>query len=104
MEYKFTHKPRELYDSEIDQLDLRYYGGEVKTYIFETTGNPWTVVDNGKLPVYRFYDGGTNCARIIVYNWDTDSWTLDRLEGGYLWLLLIKLASIGFKYSDREVE
>jgi len=101
-ELKHTPRPRELNEEELNRMGLVYFGGKPFSWVIETTGNVWAYGDTGRLPVYRYYYGGTNCVKIVKYNWNTDEWFLNEMLGGALWLLLLDLGRIGYHYSDWE--
>jgi len=93
--FKFTPKPRELTDEEIDKYDLRYSDGPIKKPAIEASTVIWASQMTETDPIYRLYDGGTNILIVLVYNWDTDTW--DKIEydeinnlPGLLWLMCLQ--------------
>jgi hypothetical protein len=96
--FKFTPKPRELTEEEINKFGLRcsYTKSEMKPAI-ETSTVIWTAAATEKDPVYRLYNNGTNNLLILEYNWNEDSWNkiecteINNLYG-LLWLMCVKLS------------
>jgi hypothetical protein len=101
--FKSTPKPRDLTEEEYRvclHTDFNKTSYKIEP-AWECTDNVWAAANDGKLPVYRFYDLGTNSLKVLKYSFDDDEWKEIQLESiknlyGIIW----KVIASGSKYME----